>query len=168
MIFCQMSIMDYQAVTPTRLLTIRKSTIEKLSTEIPTLFIFIKSISEVSLLKKLKDNDFLNFRDATTEYRKLVNRYPELVQQVPQQYIASYLKITPQSLSRIRKQLQHAVAKKFGRRIITQLSTSMHIGPAYKPCRLFPFPERTSGRYCECHSPVMHLSNNHFLFFPTL
>lgn len=94
-----------QAVTQTHLLTIKKSVIEKLSIEIPNLFIFIKSISEASLLNKLKDNDFLNFGDATTKYREFVNRYPELAQQVPQQYIASYLKITPQSLSRIRKQL---------------------------------------------------------------
>ncbi len=57
------------------------------------------------LLNKIKDNDFLNFRTAADKYREFVKRYPDLALYVPQQYIASYLKITPQSLSRIRKTL---------------------------------------------------------------
>jgi len=95
----------FQAVTNSELYTIHKSVIERLSNEIPNLYIFIKSITEANLLNKIKDNDFLNFGDAKTKYIEFVKRYPVLAQQVPQQYTASYLKITPQSLSRIRKEL---------------------------------------------------------------
>ena len=42
---------------------------------------------------------------AEERYLAFLQRYPVLVEQVPQQYIASYLGITPQSLSRIRKEL---------------------------------------------------------------
>src|SRR5690606_14185894 len=35
-------------------------------------------------------------------YEELIERYPQIVQRVPQHYIASYLGITPVSLSRIR------------------------------------------------------------------
>lgn len=94
-----------QAVVNTELYTISKPVLEKLSNEIPNMYIFIKSITEVALLNKIKDNDFLNFGDAKTKYLEFIKRYPVLAQQVPQQYIASYLKITPQSLSRIRKEL---------------------------------------------------------------
>jgi len=94
-----------QAVINSELYTIHKSVMEKLSDEISNLYVFIKSITEASLLNKIKDNDFLNFGDAKTKYLEFVKRYPALAQQVPQQYIASYLKITPQSLSRIRKEL---------------------------------------------------------------
>ncbi len=94
-----------QAVTPCSISWIYFSEFEKLYTKIPSLPIFFKSISEVTLLNKLKDNDFLNFGNAKTKYLEFIKRYPELAQQVPQQYIASYLKITPQSLSRIRKEL---------------------------------------------------------------
>jgi CRP/FNR family transcriptional regulator, anaerobic regulatory protein len=38
-------------------------------------------------------------------YKKLIEQQPEIIQNVPIQYIASYLGIKPQSLSRIRKQL---------------------------------------------------------------
>jgi CRP-like cAMP-binding protein len=95
----------FQAVVNSELYTIHKSVIEKLSDEIPNLYILIKSITEANLLNKIKDNDFLNFGDSKTKYIEFVKRYPKLAQQVPQQYIASYLKITPQSLSRIRKEL---------------------------------------------------------------
>lgn len=97
----------FQAVVYSEVYTIHKSIIEKLSNEIPNLYIFIKSITEANLLNKIKDNDFLNFGDAKTKYLEFVKRYPALAQHVPQQYIASYLKITPQSLSRIRKELTH-------------------------------------------------------------
>lgn len=38
-------------------------------------------------------------------YQQFLNAYPDLVQRLPQYYIASYVGIKPQSLSRIRKRL---------------------------------------------------------------
>jgi len=92
-----------QAVIDSKILVIKKSAIEKLSTQIPSLYLFLKSITESALLNKLKDNDFLNYGNAETKYMEFVKRYPDLALYVPQQMIASYLKITPQSLSRIRR-----------------------------------------------------------------
>ncbi len=37
------------------------------------------------------------------QYRNFVAAYPQIIQQVPQYYIASYLGLTPKHLSRIRK-----------------------------------------------------------------
>ncbi len=42
--------------------------------------------------------------NAKTRYKRLLKENPNLLQIVPQYYIASYLGITPQSLSRIRKE----------------------------------------------------------------
>jgi len=42
---------------------------------------------------------------AEEKYLKLLNNAPEIVQRIPQHYIASYLGIKPQSLSRIRKNI---------------------------------------------------------------
>ena len=97
----------FQAVTNSEIYSIPKTVIEKLSVDIPNFYIFLKSITEAQLLNKLKDNDFLNYGDAKTKYLEFINRYPILAQQVPQQYIASYLKITPQSLSRIRNEISN-------------------------------------------------------------
>lgn len=42
---------------------------------------------------------------AEERYLKFVKTYPKLLEQVPKNHIASYLGITPQSLSRIRKEI---------------------------------------------------------------
>lgn len=94
-----------QAVVDTRLNCVKREDWEKLIEKIPQLFILTKSLSEALLLNKLKDNDFLNFGTATDKYKEFIKRYPDLALYVPQRYIASYLKITPQSLSRIRKMI---------------------------------------------------------------
>jgi CRP-like cAMP-binding protein len=50
------------------------------------------------------------YTDSPTErYQQFLSSYPDLAQRIPQYYIASYVGIKPQSLSRIRKKL---VAKK--------------------------------------------------------
>ncbi len=94
-----------RAVLPSRVYTIQDKVWNKLSEEVPKLYILTKTLTETALLNKIKDNDFLNFGTAMEKYREFLRRYPDLALSVPQQYIASYLKITPQSLSRIRKQL---------------------------------------------------------------
>ncbi len=50
---------------------------------------------------------FDQYRTATAEqrYRHLAQKRPDLLQRVPQYYLASYLGIKPESLSRIRKRL---------------------------------------------------------------
>ncbi|MDN3550861.1 Crp/Fnr family transcriptional regulator [Mucilaginibacter aquaedulcis] len=46
------------------------------------------------------------YKDSPTErYQQFLRSYPNLVQRIPQYYIASYVGIQPQSLSRIRKRL---------------------------------------------------------------
>jgi len=41
---------------------------------------------------------------ADEKYTRMINAYPNIIQRVPQHMIASYLGITPETLSRIRKQ----------------------------------------------------------------
>lgn len=93
-----------QAVTEARLLTINRGDWNHLGGQVPKLFLLTKSITEITLINKVKDNDFMHFGNARQRYDEFVKRYPDLALAVPLQYIASYLRITPQSLSRIRKQ----------------------------------------------------------------
>lgn len=60
----------------------------------------------ISLQKRLTDMFTLS---AEEKYTKLLNIYPDIMQRVPQHMIASYLGLTPETLSRVRKKL---IAKK--------------------------------------------------------
>lgn len=95
----------FQAVVNTRVLFLSKKIIDQLTEKVPNFYIYLKTLTEAHLLNKIKDNDFLNYGNAKTKYLEFISRYPSLAQQVPQQHIASYLKITPQSLSRLRNQI---------------------------------------------------------------
>ena len=66
-------------------------------------------------LRKLNEYSFIMAYDrifnlltlsATDRYNKLLNNEPHLLQMFPDKYLASYIGIEPQSLSRIRKNLQ--------------------------------------------------------------
>jgi CRP-like cAMP-binding protein len=58
--------------------------------------------SFIALQRRLKSNIT---QTAEEKYKNFVRLYPNIVQRVPQHNIASYLGITPESLSRIRKQM---------------------------------------------------------------
>lgn len=56
------------------------------------------SVARTHLLSVLHD-------DAETRYKKLLERAPHFIQYIPLHYIASYLGISPETLSRIRKRI---------------------------------------------------------------
>ncbi len=61
--------------------------------------------SEDLFLKKAKRELSLLHHTAEERYVKLFDEQPHLIRQIPLKYIASYIGITPQALSRIRKRI---------------------------------------------------------------
>ena len=51
----------------------------------------------------MKISKYNKAKTAEERYKILLNKFPNIYNRVAQKYIASYLGITPQSLSRIRK-----------------------------------------------------------------
>ena len=45
---------------------------------------------------------------AEEKYKRMMQLYPDILQRSPQQYVASFLGITPETLSRVRKQVSSA------------------------------------------------------------
>ncbi|AWV98744.1 Crp/Fnr family transcriptional regulator [Arcticibacterium luteifluviistationis] len=64
-----------------------------------------RKASEALFLKKAKRELSLLNETAEERYLNLFTERPELIRQIPLQYIASYIGITPQALSRIRKRI---------------------------------------------------------------
>lgn len=59
-----------------------------------------------TLIQKLERISPLVAQDAKTRYLEFVEKYPTLVNRIPLSYIASYLGMAPQSLSRIRRNIR--------------------------------------------------------------
>ena len=96
------SLFNLETVEPCTLQVIAKKNFETMMTEAPG----FKELVEENLYLRLEHYFALflsRIRDTPEQrYRNLLNEHPEIVQRVPQIYIASYLGITPVSLSRIR------------------------------------------------------------------
>lgn len=79
----------------------------KISKQMPSLELAFRQIIDPLLISMVeRSNDFQNLK-AQERYLKFVQTNFELSQRVPQYYIASFLGIAPQSLSRIRKENLH-------------------------------------------------------------
>lgn len=95
-----------QAATDCRLLVFANEGWKEISDTIITWESIIHKIVNKSLAQKLARVSPLISQDATTRYLEFMEKYPKLVNRIPLNYIASYLGITQQSLSRIRKNIR--------------------------------------------------------------
>ncbi|MBV8325151.1 Crp/Fnr family transcriptional regulator [Chryseobacterium sp.] len=95
-----------QAATPCRLLVFSNQDWKEISDTIIDWENIIQKITNKSLARKLERVSPLVSQDATTRYLEFMEKYPTLVNRIPLSYIASYLGITQQSLSRIRKNIR--------------------------------------------------------------
>lgn len=64
-----------------------------------------RKLAEYNYILAMERIYSLQHDTALMRYEKLLHIYPDLVNRVPHHYIASYLGITPESLSRVRKDL---------------------------------------------------------------
>lgn len=94
-----------QALEDCELFIVPKEVFEKLSKQIPKLnqWSTIKIVPAASASKKRLEE--LKTHTPEERYRTLLEKQPFIFQRVPLQYIAAYLNIEPQSLSRMRNRL---------------------------------------------------------------
>jgi CRP-like cAMP-binding protein len=95
-----------QAVTDCRLLVFSKQDWDDLLNTIVGWDAIVSKIVQKCLVEKIDRRSPLVSEDATSRYLSFINKFPSLVNRVPLSYIASYLGITQQSLSRIRKNIR--------------------------------------------------------------
>jgi len=95
-----------QAVTDCRLLVFSKKDWDDIGNTIVGWDSITGLILKNCLLKTIERRSPLVSEDATTRYLSFVENFPNLLNRVPLSYIASYLGITQQSSSRIRKNIR--------------------------------------------------------------
>ncbi len=93
------------ALEDTELLCLERDDLLKLYEQVPKFERFGRIISENAYLGIRQRTKTLTNLTSEQRYLSLMKERPKIFGRIPQHYIASYLNIKPQSLSRIRKQL---------------------------------------------------------------
>lgn len=93
------------AVHDSEILLLERSARDQLLESVPTMERFFRLLQESNYVATHRRINETLSASAEERYLAFLKTYPALVEQVPQSQIASYLGITPQSLSRIRKEL---------------------------------------------------------------
>lgn len=99
------SLLNAQALTDCVLVGFSFENLMKLLHEMPRATQVGNEISIKVSMSLSDQKTFMIGKDATFKYREFMKRYPHILQRVPLSYIASYLGIKQQSLSRLRKQI---------------------------------------------------------------
>jgi CRP-like cAMP-binding protein len=87
------------------LLLISKSSWDMLLDKVPAFERYFRILIQNSLIATQRRLMSSMSESAEEKYTKLINNFPGCLQRIPQHMIASYLGITPETLSRIRGQM---------------------------------------------------------------
>jgi CRP/FNR family transcriptional regulator, anaerobic regulatory protein len=95
-----------QATCDVEVIAFERNKLKELYAEVPYLESLIHSILQQALLERIAIVSVCLKKDATTRYRNFLSNQPDVALRVPLSDVASYLGITQQSLSRIRKNIR--------------------------------------------------------------
>ena len=93
-----------QVLEDAEVIAINASELFKLYDQFPDIERLFRKIFENALVDTVNRVESIQFHSAEERYNALIKEAPDVLKRVPLKYIASYLGITPVSLSRIRGQ----------------------------------------------------------------
>jgi len=97
------STMNLQALTDCNLATLSFEAIKELGNRV-SFHQLTAAIGNQTTTNLLNQRSSLMDKDSATRYSDFLKQYPHILQRVPLSCVATFLDITPQSLSRLRKQ----------------------------------------------------------------
>ena len=94
--------LQVEALEPTTVYALPKAELERVAMHNVNIQILYRKILEESLIISQIHADLVRFETAQDRYKKLCKLCPQVVLRAPLVYIASYLQMTPETLSRVR------------------------------------------------------------------
>ncbi|MGZ3901535.1 MAG: Crp/Fnr family transcriptional regulator, partial [Bacteroidia bacterium] len=99
------SVFSIDTLEDSEVLMADKAGMDKLYREIPQLEKYFRIIFQNALAAQFQRITNTNSFTAEERYIAFQKKYPQFVMRIPQKYLASYLGITPEFLSKLKKQL---------------------------------------------------------------
>ena len=96
--------LQVEALEPSMIYCLPKRRLEQVALHNVNIQILYRKILEESLIISQVHADLVRFESAQSRYQKLCKLKPQVVLRAPLVYIASYLQMTPETLSRVRAQ----------------------------------------------------------------
>lgn len=94
--------LQVQAIEPTLVFALPKTRLEEVAMHNVNIQILYRKILEESLIISQVHADLVRFESAQSRYKRMCKLSPQVVLRAPLVYIASYLQMTPETLSRVR------------------------------------------------------------------
>ena len=94
--------LQIEALEPTVVYALPKADLERVAMHNVNIQILYRKMLEESLIMSQVHADLVRFETAQDRYKKLCKLMPQVVLRAPLVYIASYLQMTPETLSRVR------------------------------------------------------------------
>lgn len=94
--------LQVQAIEPTLVFALPKARLEEVAMHNVNIQILYRKILEESLIISQQHADLVRFETAQNRYKRMCKMSPQVVLRAPLVYIASYLQMTPETLSRVR------------------------------------------------------------------
>lgn len=94
--------LQVEALEPTLVYALPKQHLEEVALHNVNIQILYRKILEESLIISQVHADLVRFETAQARYKKMCKLWPQVVLRAPLVYIASYLQMTPETLSRVR------------------------------------------------------------------
>lgn len=94
--------LQVEAIEPTTVYVLPKQRLEQVALHNVNIQILYRKILEESLIISQVHADLVRFETAQDRYKKMCKLSPQVILRAPLVYIASYLQMTPETLSRVR------------------------------------------------------------------
>lgn len=101
----QPTTLQIQALENCLIYSLPAKKLEEIALHSANIQILYRKILEESLITSQVHADLVRFESALDRYKRYAQTHPQVIQRAPLVYVASYLQMTPETLSRVRAQV---------------------------------------------------------------